>query len=62
MTLQDLHNLVADRLEHFADRVDYLVAQGRHADAQVLREEGLALAASFDREDTFLVLGDYTEV
>jgi len=62
MTTDTLHNLVADRLEHFADRVDYLIAQGRHADAQVLREEGLALAASFDREDTFLVLGDFTEV
>ena len=56
MTSNDLQNLVASRLEDLATRVEYLVAQGRHDDAQVLRGEGLALAASFDYEDTFLVL------
>ena len=56
MTSNDLQNLIASRLEDLATRVEYLVAQGRHADAQVLRGEGLALAASFDHEDTFLVL------
>ena len=56
MTSNDLQNLIASRLEDLATRVEYLVAQGRHGDAQVLRGEGLALAASFDHEDTFLVL------
>jgi hypothetical protein len=57
MTTQTLHNLVADRLEHLADRVEYLAASGDLASATLLRTEGLALASAFDREDTFLVLG-----
>ena len=61
MTTQTLHNLVADRLEHLADRVEYLAANGKHAEATLLRTEGLALASAFDREDTFLVVGCLTE-
>jgi hypothetical protein len=57
MTSDTLHNLVADRLEHLADRVELLYAQGKHEEATLLQTEGLALASAFDREDTFLVLG-----
>ena len=62
MTSNDLQPLIADRLEHLADRVDTLLMEGKHAEAQVLRNEGLALAASYDRDETFLVLGDFTSV
>ena len=61
MTLDTLHNLVADRLEHLADRVELLYAQGKHAEATLLKTEGLALASALDREDTFLVIGCLTE-
>ena len=61
MTLDTLHNLVADRLEHLADRVEHLAASGDLASAALLRTEGLALASAFDREDTFLVIGCLTE-
>lgn len=56
MTSNDLQNLIASRLEDLATRVEYLVAQGLFEEARLVRQEGLALAASFDREDTFLVL------
>ena len=56
MTSDTLQVLIADRLEHLADRVEYLCSVGKGAEAHLLREEGLALAASFDREDTFFVL------
>jgi hypothetical protein len=61
MTTQTLHNLVADRLEHLADRVEVLTLQGDYASADLLRNEGLSLASAFDREDTFLVLGAVTQ-
>ena len=61
MTTQTLHNLIADRLEHLADRVEYLLSQGQFEEATLLRNEGLALASAFDREDTFLVVGCLTE-
>jgi hypothetical protein len=61
MTSDTLHNLVADRLEHLADRVEVLISKGDLASATLLRNEGLALASAFDREDTFLVVGCLTE-
>ena len=57
MTSNSFQSVVADRLEHLVQRVEALTAQGRYADAAVLRAEGLNLAEAFDREDTFLVLG-----
>jgi hypothetical protein len=61
MKVNTLQTLVADRLEHLADRVEVLTLQGDYASAEVLRTEGLALASAFDREDTFLVVGCLTE-
>jgi len=57
MTLNDLHAIVASRLEDMADRVEALVAQGDHELANLLRTEGLELAEAFDQGDTFLFIG-----
>ena len=56
MTSDTLQLLVATRLEDLATQVERLYSQGLVEEAHLLREEGLALAASFDREDTFFVL------
>jgi hypothetical protein len=51
-----LELLVADRLEHLADRVEWLVSIGDIESAQLLRYEGLQLAAAYDTEQTFFVV------
>ena len=56
-TPQDrLELLVADRLEHLANRVEWLIATGQHESAEVLRNEGLLLAEAYDREDNFFAI------
>jgi len=62
MTLKQLQKLVSNHLEYLADRVAYLHTQGEPEAAEVLRKEGLEVAAAFDQEETFLVLGDLTGV
>ena len=57
MTPTTFSELVANRLEHLADRVEALTAQGKHADADMLRAEGFALADAFDREEAFFFIG-----
>jgi hypothetical protein len=56
-----LEFLVADRLEHLAERVEWLVRTGQHESAEVLRNEGLLLAEAYDREDNFFAI-DTTEL
>ena len=53
---QRLELLVADRLEHLADRVEWLHINGRHEDAHLLKEEGLLLADAYDREENFFAI------
>lgn len=48
--------LVADRLEHLADRVEWLISVGDEASAYVLKTEGLMLAEAYDREDPFFAI------
>ena len=56
-TPQDrLELLVADRLEHLANRVEWLIATGQHESAEVLRNEGLLLAEAYDRADNFFAI------
>ena len=56
-TPQDrLQLLVADRLEHLADRVEWLVRIGDVKSAQLLRDEGLELAEAYDDEQNFFVI------
>ena len=58
MNTIDIQTLVAARLEDLADRVDYLYVNGYPEEAQLLREEGLALASTYDSDHTFLYLDD----
>lgn len=52
--------LIASRLEDLADQVQSLVERGDHAEAILLRDEGLSLAAAADDGRTFLYLPDFT--
>jgi hypothetical protein len=51
-----LEFLVADRLEHLADRVEWLVRTGQHESATVLKAEGLLLAEAYDNEENFFAI------
>jgi hypothetical protein len=51
-----LQLLVADRLEHLAERVEWLLSIGDEASAMVLKTEGLMLAEAYDREDPFFAI------
>lgn len=51
-----LELLVADRLEHLADRVEWLISIGDEASAAILKTEGLMLAEAYDREDPFFAI------
>lgn len=62
MTSNDLQAIIADRLEQMATQVEFLLSNGYHEEAAVLRQEGLSLAASFDNEENFLVIGDTTTI
>jgi hypothetical protein len=56
----DLKTLIASRLEDMADQVEFLYRQGNFAEAELLRDEGLMLAESYDNETTFMYLPDFT--
>ena len=56
----DLQALVASRLEDLADQVEVLYRQGNLVEAELLRDEGLMLAESYDNETTFMYLPDFT--
>ena len=43
-------------------QVERLYADGDFVEAELLRDEGLALAKSFDNEDTFIFLNDLTAI
>ena len=51
-----LEFLIADRLEHLADRIEWLAATGQHESAAVLKEEGLMLAESYDKGENFFAI------
>ena len=53
---QRLELLVADRLEHLADRVEWLYVNGYSDDAAILKAEGLMLADAYDREENFFAI------
>ena len=62
MNSNDLQTLIACRLEDMTAQVERLYADGDFAEAELLRDEGLALAKSFDNEDTFVFLNDLTAI
>ena len=51
-----LYDLIADRLEHLADRVEWLMSIGDVESALLLRNEGLDLAAAYDSEQNFFAI------
>ena len=62
MNQTDLATVVATRLEDMAAQVERLYANGYHAEAAVLRAEGLHLAEAYDNEEDFFVIGDFTAI
>lgn len=62
MNSTDLSTLIAIRLEDMATQVERLYKEGNFAEAELLREEGLALAESFDNETTFIFLNDLSAI
>jgi hypothetical protein len=57
----ELQTLIASRLEDMADQVEFLYKQGKHAEAELLRAEGLELADACDSGLTFLFINDLNE-
>ena len=56
-TPQDrLEILIAERLEHLADRVEWLLATGQDESAAVLRDEGMMLAEAYDNGENFFAI------
>ena len=62
MTQDDIQTLIASRLEDMAEQIEILYSQGNHAEAELLRDEGLELAEAYDAGTTFLFISDLTEV
>ena len=62
MNSNDLQTLIDCRLEDMTAQVERLYADGDFAEAELLRDEGLVLAKSFDNEDTFIFLNDLTAI
>ena len=60
MTQEQLQTVIAVQLEQMATQVEFLYANGYTEEAQLLREEGLALAAAYDDNEDFFYLQDYT--
>ena len=56
----DLQTLVSSRLEDLAGQVEVLYRQGNFAEAELLRDEGMLLAESYDNENLFMYLPDFT--
>lgn len=62
MTQEQLQNVIAVQLEQMATQVESLYANGYIEEAQLLREEGLTLAAAYDDNEDFFYLQDYTTI
>lgn len=62
MNVNNLQTLIASRLEDMAVQVEKLYLAGNIEEAALLREEGLALAESFDNEETFLFINDLSTI
>jgi hypothetical protein len=58
MNSKKLQTVIASRLEDLANQCQILFDQGDFAEAELLREEGLVLAKSFDDEEEFFYVGD----
>lgn len=60
MKTKTLRLVIASRLEDLADQVEKHVAEGNFAEAELLRHEGLELAACYDNNNDFFYINDLT--
>jgi hypothetical protein len=58
MNPEQLQAVIASRLEDMAGQCQVLFDQGDFAEAELLREEGLVLAKSYDDDEEFFYVGD----
>jgi hypothetical protein len=58
MNSKQLQAVIASRLEDMAEQCQILFDQGNFAEAELIKEEGLALAKSYDNDEEFFYVGD----
>jgi len=58
MNSKKLQAVIASRLEDMAEQCQILFDQGNFAEAELIKEEGLALAKSYDNDEEFFYVGD----
>ena len=58
MNPEQLQAVIASRLEDMAGQCQVLFDQGDFAEAELIKEEGLALAKSYDDDEEFFYVGD----
>ena len=58
MNSKQLQAVIASRLEDLAHQCQVLFDQGNFAEAGLIKEEGLALAKSYDNDEEFFYGGD----
>jgi hypothetical protein len=58
MNLNQLQAVIVSRLEDLANQCQFLTNHGNFAEAELIRAEGMALAAAFDDEEDFLYVDD----
>ena len=58
MNSKKLQAVIASRLEDMAEQCQILFDQGNFAEAELIKEEGLALAKSYDDDEEFFYVGD----
>ena len=59
MNPKQLQTVIASRLEDMADHCQVLFDQGNFAEAELIKEEGLALATAYDNEENFFFAPDF---
>jgi hypothetical protein len=57
----DIDTLVSSRLDDLAEQIYILHMEGRHYEAQLLKEEGLSMAEAMDEGLQFLYINDLSE-
>ena len=58
----DIDTLVSSRLDDLAEQIYILHTEGRHYEAQLLKEEGLSIAEAMDEGLRFLFINDLSEI
>lgn len=61
MDIDTLTELIATRLEDFAEQYEYLISIGDEKNAELVAQEGCMLANAHDSNDVFIVLYNLEE-